>query len=231
MLMSSADASALLLSVKLACVTTMVLMAIGIPLAWWLARSRGFVASMANVLVALPLVLPPSVLGFYLLLAMGPNGPIGAVTQSMSIGSLAFSFEGLVVASVLYSLPFVVQPLQAAFASVPQRMLDATATLGTKPMEVFLRVALPMSRRGLLVSAILGFAHTIGEFGVVLMIGGSIPDETRVVSVQIYDHVEALDYASAHQLSLTLVVFSILVLTLVYWIWDGSHSRSSEAAQ
>lgn len=229
--MSSADASALLLSVKLACVTTMVLMAIGIPLAWWLARSRGFVASMANVLVALPLVLPPSVLGFYLLLAMGPNGPIGAVTQSMSIGSLAFSFEGLVVASVLYSLPFVVQPLQAAFASVPQRMLDATATLGTKPMEVFLRVALPMSRRGLLVSAILGFAHTIGEFGVVLMIGGSIPDETRVVSVQIYDHVEALDYASAHQLSLTLVVFSILVLTLVYWIWDGSHSRSSEAAQ
>ena len=229
--MSSADASALLLSVKLACVTTMVLMAIGIPLAWWLARSRGFVASMANVLVALPLVLPPSVLGFYLLLAMGPNGPIGAVTQSMSIGSLAFSFEGLVVASVLYSLPFVVQPLQAAFASVPQRMLDATATLGTKPMEVFLRVALPMSRRGLLVAAILGFAHTIGEFGVVLMIGGSIPDETRVVSVQIYDHVEALDYASAHQLSLTLVVFSILVLTLVYWIWDGSHSRSSEAAQ
>ncbi|MEL7312351.1 MAG: molybdate ABC transporter permease subunit [Pseudomonadota bacterium] len=224
--MNAADLSALVLSLKLAAVSTVALMALGIPLAWWLVRSRGLLAAITNVVVALPLVLPPTVLGFYLLLAMGPNGPIGALTQSIGLGTLAFTFEGLVVASVLYSIPFVVQPLQAAFAAVPQHMLDATATLGAKPAQVFAQVALPLSRRGLLVAAILGFAHTIGEFGVVLMIGGNIPDETRVVSVQIYDHVEALDYAGAHQLSLTLVAFSVCVLAVVYWLWGGTRASA-----
>mgnify|MGYP003340331362 FL=1 len=214
--MSAADWSAVTLTLRLAALTTVLLLAVGTPLAWWLARTRSPFKPVLSSVVALPLVLPPTVIGFYLLLLMGPQGPVGRLTEGLGWGRLPFSFSGLVVASVLYSMPFVVQPLQQAFEAVPERLLEAAATLRAGPLNRFFTVAMPLARPGFVTAAVLGFAHTVGEFGVVLMIGGNIPDKTRVVSVQIYDHVEALEYAQAHWLAGGMVVFSFLVLLALY---------------
>ncbi|MBJ37800.1 MAG: molybdate ABC transporter permease subunit [Gammaproteobacteria bacterium] len=216
--------AAIWLTVRLAATVTVVLLLLGTPLAWWLARTRSWWKGPVGALVALPLVLPPTVLGFYLLIAMGPNGPIGAFTESLGVGTLAFTFWGLVVGSVFYSLPFVVQPIQNAIAAIGDRPLEAAATLRAGPLDRFFTVVVPMARPGFVSAAILGFAHTVGEFGVVLMIGGNIPGATRVVSVQIYDHVEALDYAQAHWLSGAMVLFSFLVLLALYTLQDPRTS-------
>jgi molybdate transport system permease protein len=214
--MTPADWIAIRLTAELAAVTTLLLLAFGTPLAWWLARSRSALKPLWSALVAMPIVLPPSVLGFYLLLAMGPRGPVGQFTEWLGLGRLPFSFGGLVLGSVLYSMPFVVQPLQQAFEAIPERTLEAAATLRAGPLDRFFSVALPLARPGLITASVLGFAHTVGEFGVVLMIGGNIPGVTRVLSVVIYDHVEAAEYADAHRLSLTMVVFALLVLVTLY---------------
>ena len=216
MTLSDEDVTALFLTMNLAVTVTVILILIGSPLAWWLARTKSLLRAPISAIVALPLVLPPTVLGFYLLVAMGPEGPIGKITQFAGIGTLAFSYSGLVFASVLYSLPFVVQPLQNAFESIGSRPLEVAATLGAGTFKSFFLVAIPMAKPGYFTASILGFAHTVGEFGVVLMIGGNIPGQTRVVSVQIYDHVEALAYNQAHQLSILLILFSFTVLLLVY---------------
>lgn len=213
---SDADLGAIWLTLRLATVVTLLLLLIGTPIAWWLARTTSWLKGPIGAVVALPLVLPPTVLGFYLLLVMGPNGPIGQLTQSMGVGLLPFTFWGLVVASVFYSMPFVVQPIQNAFEAIGQRPLEVAATLRAGPWDRFFSVALPLSKPGFITASILGFAHTVGEFGVVLMIGGNIPDKTRVVSVQIYDHVEALEYTEAHWLAGTMVIFSFLVLLALY---------------
>ncbi|HRH81526.1 MAG TPA: molybdate ABC transporter permease subunit [Thiobacillaceae bacterium] len=213
---ADADLAAIWLTLRLATVTTLLLLLIGTPIAWWLARTRSWLKAPLGAVVALPLVLPPTVLGFYLLVAMGPHGPVGQLTQALGLGLLPFTFWGLVVASVFYSMPFVVQPLQNAFEAIGDRPLEAAATLRASPLDTFFSVVLPLARPGFLTASILGFAHTVGEFGVVLMIGGNIPDETRVVSVQIYDHVEALEYAQAHWLSASMVLFSFLVLLALY---------------
>lgn len=221
MMLSAADLAALWLTVKLATTVTLLLFLLGTPLAWWLARSRSHWRHPVSALVALPLVLPPTVLGFYLLVAFGPHGPIGVLTQSLGIGLLSFTFPGLVIASMLYSMPFVIQPLRNAFEAIGERPLEVAATLRAGPLDRFFSVALPLSRRGFVTAGVLGFAHTVGEFGVVLMIGGNIPQSTRVVSVQIFDHVEALQYGQAHALAGGLMVFSFLVLLAVY----GSQPR------
>ncbi|MDP9140543.1 MAG: molybdate ABC transporter permease subunit [Pseudomonadota bacterium] len=213
---SDADLGAIWLTLRLATVVTFLLLLIGTPIAWWLARTTSWLKGPIGAVVALPLVLPPTVLGFYLLLVMGPNGPIGQLTQSMGVGLLPFTFWGLVVASVFYSMPFVVQPIQNAFEAIGQRPLEVAATLRAGPWDRFFSVALPLAKPGFITASILGFAHTVGEFGVVLMIGGNIPDQTRVVSVQIYDHVEALEYTEAHWLAGTMVIFSFLVLLALY---------------
>ncbi|MDF3035276.1 MAG: modB [Paucimonas sp.] len=210
------DWGAILLTIKLATVVTILLLLIGTPLAWWLARTRSRLKAAVGAVVALPLVLPPTVLGFYLLVSMGPEGPIGRLTSLLGIGILPFSFAGLVIASVFYSLPFAVQPLQNAFEAIGNRPLEAAATLRASPLDAFFSVAVPLARPGFMTAAILGFAHTVGEFGVVLMIGGNIPDKTRVISVQIYDHVEALEYAKAHWLAGGMLVFSFVVLFTLY---------------
>ncbi len=204
------------LTLKLATTTTVLLLILGTPLAWWLARSRHWLRQPVAAVVALPLVLPPTVLGFYLLLLLGPNGWVGELTQALGLGLLPFTFEGLVLASVIYSLPFTVQPLQNAFSAVGDGVLEVAATLRATPWQRFLFVAVPLARNGFLSAAVLTFAHTIGEFGVILMIGGSIPGETRVLSVAIYDHVEALEYAEAHWLSAGLVGFAFVVLLSLY---------------
>lgn len=214
--MSTADLAAIRLTLELAAVTTAILLVIGTPVAWWLARTRSAWKGVVGAVVALPLVLPPTVIGFYLLLLMGPHGPVGQLTQALGIGLLPFSFAGLVVGSVFYSLPFVVQPLQQAFEAIGERPLEVAATLRAGALDTFFSVVLPLARPGFVTAAVLGFAHTVGEFGVVLMIGGNIPEKTRVVSVQIYDHVEALEYAQAHWLSAGMVVFSFVVLFLLY---------------
>ncbi len=210
------DIQALWLSLKLAAVTTVILLALGTPLAWWLARSRWRYRFLVEALVALPLVLPPTVLGFYLLVALGPDGPIGGLVEALGGRPLAFTFTGLVVGSVFYSLPFVVQPLQNAFQAVGRRPLEVAATLGASPVDRFFSVALPLARPGLVTAAVLGFAHTLGEFGVVLMIGGNIPGSTQVISIAIYDHVEALEYGRAHWISGGLLLFSFVLLLAVY---------------
>ena len=216
--MDDADLAAIRLTLKLATVVTLLLLAIGTPVAWWLARTRSRLKHAVAAVVALPLVLPPTVIGFYLLLALGPNGWIGRLTSSLGLGLLPFTFAGLVLASVLYSMPFVVQPLQNAFDAIGERPLEVAATLRASPWDTFWTVAVPLARPGFLSAAVLGFAHTVGEFGVVLMIGGNIPDKTRVVSVQIYDHVEALEYAQAHWLSGAMLVFSFVVLLALYTV-------------
>jgi len=214
--LDSVDLAAIWLTFKLASVTTLILLLIGTPIAWWLARTPSRMKGPIGAVVALPLVLPPTVLGFYLLVAMGPNGFIGQFTQSLGLGTLPFTFAGLVVGSVLYSMPFVVQPLQNAFEAIGERPLEAAATLRAGPWDTFFSVVLPLARPGFITASILGFAHTVGEFGVVLMIGGNIPGQTRVVSVQIYDHVEAMEYAQAHWLAGGMLLFSFLVLLVLY---------------
>jgi molybdate transport system permease protein len=214
--MSEADLSAIWLTLKLATIVTVVLLIVGTPVAWWLARTRSPLKGVIGAVVALPLVLPPTVLGFYLLLVMGPNGPIGQFTQWLGIGLLPFTFTGLVIGSVFYSLPFVVQPIQNAFEAIGERPLEVAATLRASPWDTFWSVAVPLAKPGFLSGAILGFAHTVGEFGIVLMIGGNIPEKTRVVSVQIYDHVEALDYGQAHWLAGSMLLFSFVVLLALY---------------
>ncbi|MFZ2306612.1 MAG: molybdate ABC transporter permease subunit [Rhodoferax sp.] len=218
MLLNDSDLQAIWLTVRLAGIVTLILLLVGTPIAWWLARSKAWWKGPIGAVVALPLVLPPSVLGFYLLLAMGPNGPVGQLTQSLGMGTLPFTFWGLVVGSVFYSLPFMVQPLQTAFESMGERPLEVAATLRASPLDAFFTVAVPMARPGFLTASILTFAHTVGEFGVVLMIGGNIPGVTRVASVQIYDHVEALEYLQAHRLSAVMLVFSFVVLLALY-VW------------
>lgn len=204
------------LTLKLALVTTAILLVAGTPLAWWLAHTRSRLKSAVGALVAMPIVLPPTVLGFYLLVAMGPEGPVGRLTSALGIGLLPFTFAGLVVASVFYSLPFVVQPIQNAFEAIGDRPREVAATLRASPLDTFFSVMLPLARPGYLTAIVMGFAHTVGEFGVVLMIGGNIPGETRVVSVQIFDHVEALEYGQAHWLSAAMVGFCFLALLALY---------------
>lgn len=216
MTFSDADVEAIILSLKLASIVTILLLFIGTPIAWWLANTNSRWKHIINALVALPIVLPPSVLGFYLLILMGPNGPLGQLTLSLGLGTLAFTFQGLVIASLIYSLPFVVQPIQNAMVAIGKRPLEAAATLRASPWDSFFTVILPQARPGLATAAVLGFAHTLGEFGVVLMIGGNIPGETQVISVQIYEHVEALDYGQAHSLALFMLLSSFSVLFLLY---------------
>jgi molybdate transport system permease protein len=217
--LDDADLAAVRLTLELATVVTLLLLAVGTPIAWWLARTRSRLRHAVGAVVALPLVLPPTVIGFYLLLVLGPNGPVGKLTEALGIGLLPFSFGGLVLASVCYSLPFVVQPLQNAFEAIGTRPLEVAATLRASPWDTFWSVAVPLARPGFLSGAVLGFAHTVGEFGVVLMIGGNIPDKTRVVSVQIYDHVEALEYAQAHWLAGGMLAFSFIVLLALYTLY------------
>jgi molybdate transport system permease protein len=215
-MLSADDITALWLTLKVASLATTILLIIGTPLAWWLARTSSKWKGFCSALVALPIVLPPSVLGFYLLILMSPSGIVGKLTTQLGIGTLPFTFAGLVVASVLYSLPFVVQPLQNTFSAIGNAPLEAAATLRASPLDTFFSVVMPLSKSGFLTAAILGFTHTVGEFGVVLMVGGNIPDKTRVVSVQIYNHVEALEYSQAHGLAGGLLVFSFVVLLLLY---------------
>lgn len=216
MSLTNADFAAIWLTLKLASLTTVILLVIGTPIALWLSRTSSWLRGPIGAIVALPLVLPPTVIGFYLLLALGPHGFLGQFTQWLGLGTLTFSFTGLVIGSVIYSMPFVVQPLQNAFSAIGPRPLEVAATLRANPWDTFFSVILPLARPGFITAAILGFAHTVGEFGVVLMIGGNIPDKTRVVSVQIYDHVEALEYAQAHWLSAAMLVFSFVVLLALY---------------
>ena len=215
-MLTDSDLQAIWLTIRLAGITTLILLLIGTPIAWWLARSRAWWKGPMSAIVALPLVLPPSVLGFYLLLAMGPNGPFGQLTQSLGLGTLPFTFWGLVIASSFYSLPFMVQPLQNAFEGIGERPLEVAATLRASPLNTFFSVVLPLARPGFVTAGILTFAHTVGEFGVVLMIGGNIPGVTRVASVQIYDHVEAMEYGDAHRLSAVMLAFSFTVLLSMY---------------
>lgn len=206
------DWVAIRLTLELAAVTTGLLLLLGTPIAWWLARTASRWRHVVHVLVAMPLVLPPTVLGFYALILMGPNGAVGSLTESLGLGRLPFTFGGMVIASMVYSAPFVIQPLHNAFEGVSNRMLEAAATLRAKPLDIFFSIVLPLSRRGILTATILGFAHTVGEFGVVLMVGGNIPGQTRVVSMQIYNHVEAMQYTQAHWLAGMMVLFSFIVL-------------------
>ncbi|MBZ0072382.1 MAG: molybdate ABC transporter permease subunit [Gammaproteobacteria bacterium] len=218
------DLAPLFLTLRLATVTTLVLLVLGTPLAWWLARTRCRARPVVEALVALPLVLPPTVLGFYLLVALSPQSPLGALVQSLGGPRLVFSFTGLVIGSVIYSLPFVVQPLQNAFAGIAPRTLEAAATLGAGPADRFLSIVLAQARTGFLAAVTLGFAHTVGEFGVVLMIGGNIPGATQVLSIAIYDQVESLQYASAHLWSALLLGFSFAVLLAMYTLRGGRHA-------
>jgi molybdate transport system permease protein len=210
------DLRPLWLTLRLAAASTLVLLALGLPFAWWLAGTRSRLRSALEAAVALPLVLPPTVLGFYLLLLLGPHGPAGGAWRAAGLEPLVFSFSGLVIGSVVYSLPFVVQPLQAAFEGIGRLPIEVAATLRASPLDRFFTVALPLARRGVLTAITLGFAHTLGEFGVVLMIGGNIPGRTRVLSIAIYDHVERLEYGQAHLLSGGMLLFSFAVLWTVY---------------
>jgi molybdate transport system permease protein len=214
--LTSADVTAIVLTAELAGLTTLLLLLVGTPIAWWLARGRSPFKSVVAAVVTLPLVLPPAVLGFYLLVLLGPEGPGGQLTQALGIGLLPFTFAGLVLASVIYSMPFVVQPLMQAFVALGERPLEVAATLRASPMDAFFHVAVPLCRQGFVTAAVLGFAHTVGEFGVVLMIGGNIPGKTQVLSMAIFNHVEALEYANAHWLAGGLLVFSLGVLLLLH---------------
>jgi len=206
----------LILTIQLAAITTIVLLLIGTPIAWWLANTRTKIKPVVEAIVALPIVLPPTVMGFYLLIFLGPQGALGSFWVSITGEALTFSFLGLVIASVIYSFPFVVQPLQSGFENVGHGLMEAAHTLGAKPLDAFFSVAMPMAKRAYLTAFILGFAHTLGEFGVVLMIGGNIPGETRLISIAIYDHVESLEYAEAHTLSIILMVFAFVSMLAMY---------------
>jgi len=210
------DITALFTTLKLASVSTLILLLLGTPLAWWLSQTRWKLKTILEAIIALPLVLPPTVLGFYLLITLGPYGPVGGMLESLGGASIAFTFTGLVVGSVIYSMPFVVQPLQNAFSGIGRRPMEVAATLRASPLDRFFSVAVPLARSGFITAAVLGFAHTVGEFGVVLMIGGNIPGETQVLSITIYDHVEALEYGQAHWLAGGLLLLSFLMLMMVY---------------
>ncbi len=212
------DFTALILSLKLAGLSTLILLILGTPLAWWLAKTNSRFKPMIETLVALPIVLPPTVMGFYLLILLGPEGWLGGFWLKLTGTALTFSFSGLVVASVCYSLPFVVQPIQNGFESVPMRFMEAARTLGAKPMDAFFTVAVPMAKRGFLTAMVLGFAHTLGEFGVVLMVGGNIPGETKVIAIEIYNQVEMLNYSQAHILSAMLLILAFLMIFTMYWV-------------
>lgn len=220
-MLAEAELIALWLTIRLALVSTLLLLLLGAPLAWWLAHSKWRFKFIVESAIALPLVLPPTVLGFYLLLLMSPSGFLGQISNQMGFGSLAFSFSGLVIGSCIYSLPFVIQPLQNAFANIGKRPLEVAATLGASRFDRFVTVILPIAKPGIITAAVLGFAHTLGEFGVVLMIGGNIPGQTQVVSIAIFEHVESLQYAQAHRLSFTLLVLSFVLLLVVY----GTNKR------
>lgn len=213
------------LSLELAFVTTCILLVLGLPLAWWLARARSRWCSAVNAVVTLPLVLPPSVLGFYILVALGPHGPLGALTESLGLGVLNFSFPGLVIGSVAYSLPFMVQPLVTAFEGIGDRPMEVAATLRCRPLDAFLHVVMPLARPGIITGVLMTFAHTIGEFGVVLMIGGNIPGKTQVVSTEIYTYVEAMEYSKAHVLAGGMLIFSFIVLMTLNLL----NKRTAEA--
>ena len=215
--LSAEDLSAIFLTLQLASITTVLLLFLATPIAWWLAHTKSAWRAPVAALVALPLVLPPTVLGFYLLIALGPLGPVGQLTQWAGWGSLAFSFSGLVLGSMIYSLPFAVQPLVNAFEAMGSRPMEVAATLRANKLDAFFTVAIPMAKPGFVMAAMLSFAHTVGEFGVVLMIGGNIPDKTRVVSTQIYGHVEAMEYTQAHGLAGAMLAFSFVVLLVLYW--------------
>jgi molybdate transport system permease protein len=215
-MLTPADFTALFLTLKLALITTIILLILGTPLAWWLARSQWRFKFLLEALIALPLVLPPTVLGFYLLLTLGPRGFVGGLMQALGGEALAFSFSGLVVGSVIYSLPFVVQPLQDTFHNIGKRPLEVAATLRASPLDRFVTVVLPLAKSGFITASMLGFAHTLGEFGVVLMLGGNIPGETQVLSIAIYNHVESLEYAQAHLLSAGLLLLSFVMMLTVY---------------
>jgi molybdate transport system permease protein len=214
--LASQDWQAILLTVRLASLVTVILLVIATPVAWWLTTTQSKLKPVMGAIVALPLVLPPTVIGFYLLIAMGPNGPVGELTQSLGIGTLPFTFTGLVIASVIYSFPFVVQPIQNSLEALGTRPLEVAATLGASRLDTFFTVVLPLAKPGFITATILGFAHTVGEFGVILMIGGNIPGETQVISVLIYEHVESLQYGQAHRLSAGMIIFSFIVLLLLY---------------
>lgn len=220
-MLEQADLTALLLTLKLALISTFILLLICLPVAWWLAKSEGHFKTIVEAVLALPLILPPTVLGFYLLLLLGSNGLIGKFSQKIGMEPLAFSFTGLVIGSIVYSLPFVIQPLKNSFVTIGRRPLEVAATLGASPVDCFFSVILPLIRPGLLSATVLGFAHTVGEFGVVLMIGGNIPGRTQVVSIKIYEHVESLNYVQAHLLSFTLLTISFLLLFLVFYFNRG----------
>ena len=214
--LTSEDWQAILLTLRLATLVTVILLIIATPVAWWLSTTRSRLKPVIGAIVALPLVLPPTVIGFYLLIAMGPNGPVGELTQNLGLGTLPFTFTGLVIASVIYSFPFVVQPIQNSLEALGKRPLEVAATLRASRLDTFLTVVLPLAKPGFITATILGFAHTVGEFGVILMIGGNIPGETQVISVLIYEHVESLQYAQAHSLSAGMIIFSFIVLLLLY---------------
>jgi molybdate transport system permease protein len=214
--LASEDWQAILLTLRLATLVTVILLIIATPVAWWLSTTRSRLKPVIGAIVALPLVLPPTVIGFYLLIAMGPNGPVGELTQSLGLGTLPFTFTGLVIASVIYSFPFVVQPIQNSLEALGKRPLEVAATLRASRLDTFFTVVLPLAKPGFITATILGFAHTVGEFGVILMIGGNIPGETQVISVLIYEHVESLQYAQAHSLSAGMIIFSFIVLLLLY---------------
>jgi molybdate transport system permease protein len=215
-MLNELDISAIIVTIKLALLSTVILILIGTPLAWWLSQTRFKLKVVFEAIIALPLILPPTVLGFYLLVTLGSNGPIGKLLESLGGSSIAFTFSGLVVGSVIYSLPFVVQPLQNSFSSIRRQSLEVAATLGASKLDRFFTVAIPLARSGFITAAVLGFAHTVGEFGVVLMIGGNIPGETGVLSIAIYDHVEAMEYGQAHLLAGGLLITSFLMLIFVY---------------
>lgn len=228
MFLSPDNLEAIWLTVKVAAITTAILLVLGTPLAWWLARSKAWIAKPVGALVSLPLVLPPSVLGFYLLVVMGPHGPVGQWMVALGLPTLPFTFAGLVVASVFYSLPFMVQPILSSMQALGSRPLEAAATLRASPLDRFFHVVLPLCRPGIVTGCIMSFAHTVGEFGVVLMVGGNIPGVTRVVSVQIFDHVEALEYADAHRLAAVMLVFAFVVL-LTLQVYNARQARKAMA--
>jgi len=228
-MLSELDLSAIYLTFKLASLTTLLLLIISPPLAWWLARSKRFFRPFVESMVALPLVLPPTVLGFYLLLAFSPDSSFGAFWLLLTGNGLAFTFSGLLIASIIYSLPFVVQPLQSAFVNLDKHYLEVAATLGFSPIKTFYKVVFPMTLPSFIIAGALGFAHTIGEFGVVLMIGGNIPGETQVLSIALFDHVETLQYQQAHVLSFSLLIFSMCLLILIYGVLQKRQKRLNDA--
>lgn len=227
-MLTHADLQAIGLTLQVAALTTVILLLLGTPLAWWLARTRSWLKKPLGALVALPIVLPPTVLGFYLLVFMGPQGTVGQWTQALGLGLLPFTFAGLVVASVFYSLPFMVQPLQNAFEAMGTRPLEVAASLRASPLDTFFSVVVPLCKPGFVTGAIMCFAHTVGEFGVVLMVGGNIPGVTRVVSVQIYDHVEAMEYSDAHRLAAVMLGFSFCVLLALH-VYNGARRKGARA--